>query len=129
MLCLISGTVPFVENDFEKNLFYFVVVCRLSLVAASRGYSLLRCDCRGFTAPPAAPPPLASHRSGFSCCRAQALGARASVVAAHRLSYSVACGIFLGQRSNLCPLHWQVDSHPPYHQGSASLKVAYQMYN
>ena len=30
MLCLISGTVPFVEN-----LFYFVV-CRLSRVAASR---------------------------------------------------------------------------------------------
>ena len=27
----------------------------------------------------------ASHCSGFSCCRAQALGAQASVVAAHRL--------------------------------------------
>ena len=104
MLCLISGTVPFVEN-----LFYFVV-CRLSRVAVSRGYSLLWCDCSGFIAPSAAPPPLASHCSGFSCCRAQALGTRASVVAAHRLSYSVACGIFLGQRSNLCRLHWRVDS-------------------
>ena len=28
----------------------------------------------------------ASHCGGFSCCRAQALGARASVVVAHRLS-------------------------------------------
>ena len=32
---------------------------------------------------------LASHCSGFSCCRAQALGAQASVVAACRLS---SCG-------------------------------------
>ena len=33
-----------------------------------------------------------------------------STVAAHRPSQSVACGIFLDQGSNLCPLHWQVDS-------------------
>ena len=63
------------------------------------------------------------------CCGAQAVGTRASVVAArelsscglralerrlssvvHRLSCSAACGIFLDQGSNLCPLHWQVDS-------------------
>ena len=31
----------------------------------------------------------ASHCVGFSCCRAQALGAQASVVVAHRLS---SCG-------------------------------------
>ena len=49
--------------------------------------------------------------------RAGAPGMRASVVASHRLSgygalalehglsYSVACGIFLDQGSNLCPLH------------------------
>ena len=30
-----------------------------------------------------------------------------SVIVAHRLSCSAACGIFLGQGSNLCPLHWQ----------------------
>ena len=33
-----------------------------------------------------------------------------SVVVAHRLSYSTACGIFLDQGSNPSPLHWQVDS-------------------
>ena len=33
-----------------------------------------------------------------------------SVVVAHRLSCSVACGIFLGQGSGLCPL--QVDPQP-----------------
>ena len=44
------------------------------------------------------------------CCGAQALGARASVVVAHRLSCSVACGIFPDQGLNPCPLHWQPDS-------------------
>ena len=33
-----------------------------------------------------------------------------SVVVAHGLSCSAACGTFLDQGSNLCPLHWQVDS-------------------
>ena len=33
-----------------------------------------------------------------------------SVVVANRLSCSSACEIFLDQGSNLCPLHWQVDS-------------------
>ena len=52
----------------------------------------------------------ASHCSGFSCCGARTLGARASVVVAHGLSCSAACGIFPDQGSNLCPLHWQADS-------------------
>ena len=46
----------------------------------------------------------------FSCCRAQALGAQASVVVVLGLSCPIACGIFLNQGSNQCPLHWQVDS-------------------
>ena len=41
-----------------------------------------------------------------------------SVVAAHGPSYSAACGVFLDQGSNLCPLHWQADSYPLCHQGS-----------
>ena len=72
---------------------------------------------------------VASHCGGFSCCGARALGAWASVVAAHGLSNcglrarecrlsscgawlscSVACGIFPDQGSNLCPRHWQADS-------------------
>ena len=84
----------------------------------------------------------ASHCGSFSCCRAWALSTRASVVVAHGLqsagsvvvacglqsagsvvvvhglSCSVACGIFLDQGSNPCPLHWQVDSYPLRHQGS-----------
>ena len=49
----------------------FVAVCGLSLVVASRGYSLFGAQ--------------DSHCSGFSCCGAWALGAWASVVAAHGL--------------------------------------------
>ena len=86
----------------------FVAACRLSLVAVSG--ATLHCRVR------------ASHCSGFSCCGAWALGAWASVVVAHGLqsagsvvvapghSCSVACGIFLEQGSNPCPLHWQADS-------------------
>ena len=46
----------------------------------------------------------ASHCNGFSCSvGAQALDARASVVAALRLSCSEACGIFPNQGWNPCP--------------------------
>ena len=67
---------------------------------------------------------------GFSCCGAWALDAWASVVVArglhsagsvvvvHGLSCSAACGIFLDQGSNPCPLNWQADSYPLCHQGS-----------
>ena len=37
---------------------------------------------------------------------------------AHELSCSTACGIFLDQALNLCPLHSQVDSYPLSYQGS-----------
>ena len=44
------------------------------------------------------------------CCGARALGTRASVVVAHGLSGSAACGIFPDQGLNPCPLHWQASS-------------------
>ena len=44
-----------------------------------------------------------------------------SVVLAHRLHSNLACGIFLDQGSNLCPLHWQANSYPLYHQGNPAL--------
>ena len=34
------------------------------------------------------------------------------------LSCSTAYGIFPEKGSNPCPMHWQVDSYPPHHQGS-----------
>ena len=65
----------------------------------------------------------ASHCGGFSCCRAQALVMRASIVVAHELNCSVACGIFPDQGSNLCPLHWQADSQPLCYQGSPHIVI------
>ena len=41
-----------------------------------------------------------------------------SVIVAHGLSRSAACGILPDQGSNPCPLHWQADSQPLSHQGS-----------
>ena len=60
----------------------------------------------------------ASHRSGLSCCRTEALDIQASVVVVRGLSWPSTCGIFLGQGSNRCPLHWRVNSQPLGHQGS-----------
>ena len=62
----------------------------------------------------------ASHCGGFSCCRAQAPGVRASVVVAHRFTCSTARGIFPDQGSNPCSLHRQEVSYPLHHQGSPS---------
>ena len=86
---------------------------------------------------------MGGHRlfhAAASCCRAHTLGAQASVVwhvgsiavvpklkstssivEAHKLSCSIACGIFPDQGSNprlLCLLHWQLDSLPLSHLGS-----------
>ena len=64
----------------------------------------------------------ASHCDGFSCCGAQSLGRKPSivvacglkradsVVVAKGLSCSTSCGIFMNQGLNRYPLHWQVDS-------------------
>ena len=83
----LSSSPPFKGRDsifFKKYIYLFIyfwlhwvfVAARgLSLVAASG--STLRCGAK------------ASHRGGFSYCRAQALGSRASVVVARRLS---SCG-------------------------------------
>ena len=73
----------------------------------------------------------ASQCSSFSCLRAWTPGCKGfssfgswvvqstcSVVVVHRLSCSTACGIFPGQKSNPCLLHWQADSSPPSHHGS-----------
>ena len=53
--------------------------------------------------------PQASHWDGFFCGAGSPewLG---SLAVAHGLSCPQACGIFLEQVSNLCPLHWQANS-------------------
>ena len=78
------------------NVFIYLFLAALGLCCCAQAFS--SCGKR------------ASHCGGSSCCRARALGAWASLVVSHGLSFSTACGIFLGQGSNPYPLHWQEDS-------------------
>ena len=88
-------------NYFFWMWWVFVAVLRLSLVVLRGGYSV---ECTGFSFHPL----LSLQSMGYRCT--------GSVVVVHRLSCSAACGIFPDQESNLCPLHWQADSYPLYHQ-------------
>ena len=72
----------------------FTAAHRLSLVAASGGYSPV-VECGLLTA-------------AASLVAAWALSGGAPVVVMHWLR--CLCGIFLDKGSNQCPLHWQVDS-------------------
>ena len=87
---------------FKINLFIYLFIfgCIGSLLAASGGYSSLWCT--GFSLGGFSLRSTGSRRTGFSSCGPWALE--------HRLSCSAACGIFLDQGSNPCPLHSQVDS-------------------
>ena len=93
----------------EALRWVFVAVHGLSLVAASGGFSSFAwvSHCSGFSLWSTG-----SRHAGFSSCgsQPQQLWHMGSVVVACELSCSAACGIFLDQGSNLCPLHWQVDS-------------------
>ena len=82
----------------------FVSVRALSLVAASGGRSSSRCAGLSLSRP------LLLRSTSGRCA--------GSVVVAHGLSCSAACGIFPDQGPNPCPLHWQADSQPLHHQGS-----------
>ena len=82
----------------------FVSVWGLLLVAASGGHSSSWCVGLSLSLP------LLLRSTGSRCA--------GSVVVAHGLICSTACGIFPDQGSNPCPLHWQADSQPLRHQGS-----------
>ena len=62
---------------------------------------------------------LAGER-GFQGVWAPAVTALHSAAVAHGFSCPMARGTFPDQGSNTCPLHRQMDFHPPYHQGSPS---------
>ena len=92
-----------------KFLFYlfislhwvFVAIYGLSLVAMSRGYTLV-VVCRQW---------LLLLQSMSSAAAASRLSSTwASVVVARRLSWPKACGIFRNQGWNSCPLHCKTDS-------------------
>ena len=73
-----------------------VSVQGLSLVAASGGHSSSWCAGLSLSRP--------------LLLRSTGSGRAGSVVVAHGLSCSAACGIFPDQGSNPCPPHWQTDS-------------------
>ena len=109
--------VVFQQNFFIFiNLFIYFWLCwvfisvrGLSLVAASGGHSSSRCVGLSLSWP------LLLRSTGSRCAD--------SVIVAHGLSCSAACGIFPDQGSNPCPLHWQADSQPLRHQGSPSNRI------
>ena len=72
----------------------------------------------------------ASHCGGFSLQSTWASGSQArerrlsgSGVKAHWLNCSEECGVFPDYGSDPCPLRWQVDSYPLYHEGSLFLRI------
>ena len=114
----------FLKNHCHQDLYVFIFGCivspllRAGFLLLQRAGATLCCS------------EWASHCGGFSCCGARALGVWASVVVArglysadsvvvaHGLSCSTACGIFPDQGLNPYPLHWQADSYPLHHQES-----------
>ena len=114
---MVCGTLTKIDHMMDHkashNTFFFffwlcwvflAVLMGFSLVAVSRGYSLL-----------------VVHRhliAVASLVAAPRLWSTGSVVMARRLSCSATCGIFPDQGSYLCLLHWQADSLPLSHQGS-----------
>ena len=102
----------FVGHGRQVLFFFFLLVklglrfCTWALSSCSEWGLLSSCSVQAF------------HHNVFSCCGAQALGMQALVVVAHRLSCSIAYGIFPDQELNPCPLHWQAESYTLYHQGS-----------
>ena len=105
--CPIQGSVPALVNI---NLIFYIYKCFFFwlcwVFVATSGLSPV--TVKG--APRQLQCVWASQCGGSSCGRAWALERTGSVTAAHRLSCSMAQGIFLDQGSNPCPLHWQADS-------------------
>ena len=102
------------------NFIYLFILAVLGLCCCARAF--LQLQRAGATLHCGA---WASHCGGFSCCRAhrlqqlwhvgsvivaRRLQSTGSVVVAHGLSCSTACGIFPDQGLNPCPLHWQANS-------------------
>lgn len=90
----------------------------------------------------------ASHWRGCSCCRAGALGAQASVAAAHRcirggfglwstdpaavphgLSFPSHVGSSPTRDKNPYLMHWQADAHPLHHQRSPYVIFYYPQFH
>ena len=88
-------------------LFLFLFLAVLGLRFCGRAFS--SCGERG---------PLFITVRGPLLLRSTGSRPTGSVIVAHGLSCSAACGILPDQGSNPCPPHWQADPQPLCHQGS-----------
>ena len=96
------------ESEFQHNSLVFLFIFGCAGSSLLRGLSLV-VVCVGFS--------LRWLLLLPSMGSNDATAASLTVVACWP-SCSTACRIFLDQRSNMCPLHWQTDSLPLSHQGS-----------
>ena len=91
---------------------YILYKCQMLLLTESTYFFLAALG--SVAARGSSPVALSGHYSLVNMRRllmvASCFWAWASVVVMHKLSCSTACGIFLDQGSNPCPLHWQADS-------------------
>ena len=106
-------TVSFLIYFFYFGLYWvFVAMCGLSLAAASGSYSSLWCS--GFSLQGLLlVQNTGSMCTGFSGCRTRAPQLHIQAQLLHGMWNPP-------EDLNPCPLHWQVDSYSPYHQGSPS---------
>ena len=107
---------PYAWILFLFNFMYSCIYCLFSVVpglgcssgcsllGASKGYSPVA----GHGLLTAVTSPVVEH--GLEGVRLQYLRRVGSVVVGHGLNFSEARGIFLAQGSNLCPLHWRMNS-------------------
>ena len=106
--CLKNG---FIFQTFKKNKFILLLAALglrycAGFLQLGRAEATLCCTARASLVAVASL--VAEH--GLQARGLQQLWHAGSVVVAHGLCCSTACGIFPDQGSNLCPLHWQADS-------------------
>ena len=110
---------------FLKNSVYFWAVlclhCYMQAFSSWGEQGLLWLQCPGFSLWWL----LLSWSIGSWVCGLQESWRRVSVVVAHGLCSTQAQVPWPDQRSNLCPLHWHVESQPLDHQRSLRLNIFY----
>ena len=110
------------QHVFFQDLFMYLFLPVLGLWCCTWAFS--SCSKRGllFVVVPGLRMELLSHDENVDAvgaCRLQWLRCTGSAAVARGLTCSRACGNFLAQGSNPCPLHWGIpDSEPLDHQES-----------
>ena len=97
ILCHAFDALCFQGTLSDSKVFFFLIFIYLCLAELG-----LHCCVQVFSS--------CGKRGYFLVVVCKLLIPVASLVVAHGLSCPATCGIFLDQGSNLCLLHWQVDS-------------------